>query len=178
MDVVKTNIEAIGGEVKIRSKVGQGSSFRLMLPLTLAIIDGMMIESGGQVLIIPRSQVQEVNRIDKSKLSLMTGRSPYLQLRDQVVPLFTLDNDLGAITKSESNIALIISQGRQIFAVGVKDVIRQLQVVVKPPTKEVAGREGIMGTTILGDGRPALIIDLLNLYRKKIKEEKTKELAA
>ncbi len=178
MDVVKTNIEAIGGEVKIRSKVGQGSSFRLMLPLTLAIIDGMMIESGGQVLIIPRSQVQEVNRIDKSKLSFMTGRSPYLQLRDQVVPLFTLDNDLGAITKSESNIALIISQGRQIFAVGVKDVIRQLQVVVKPPTKEVAGREGIMGTTILGDGRPALIIDLLNLYRKKIKEEKTKELAA
>jgi two-component system chemotaxis sensor kinase CheA len=178
MDVVKTNIEAIGGEVKIRSKIGQGSSFRLMLPLTLAIIDGMMIESGGQVLIIPRSQVQEVNRIDKSKLSIMTGRSPYLQLRDQVVPLFTLDNDLGAITKSESNIALIISQGRQIFAVGVKDVIRQLQVVVKPPTKEVAGREGIMGTTILGDGRPALIIDLLNLYRKKIKEEKTKELAA
>jgi two-component system chemotaxis sensor kinase CheA len=62
--------------------------------------------------------------------------------------------------------------------VGVKDVIRQLQVVVKPPTKEVAGREGIMGTTILGDGRPALIIDLLNLYQKKIKEEKTKELAA
>jgi len=178
MDVVKTNIEAIGGEVKIRSKVGQGSCFRLMLPLTLAIIDGMLIESGGQVLIIPRSQVHEVNRIDKSKLSMITGRSPYIQLRDQVVPLFTLDTDLGAITKSESNIALIVSQGRQVFAVGVKDVIRQLQVVVKPPTKEVAGREGIMGTTILGDGRPALIIDLLNLYQKKIKEEKTKELAA
>ena len=178
MDVVKTNIEAIGGEVKIRSKIGQGSCFRLMLPLTLAIIDGMLIESGGQVLIIPRSQVHEVNRIDKSKLSMITGRSPYIQLRDQVVPLFTLDTDLGAITKSESNIALIVSQGRQVFAVGVKDVIRQLQVVVKPPTKEVAGREGIMGTTILGDGRPALIIDLLNLYQKKIKEEKTKELAA
>jgi two-component system chemotaxis sensor kinase CheA len=178
MDVVKTNIEAIGGEVKIRSKVGQGSCFRLMLPLTLAIIDGMLIESGGQVLIIPRSQVHEVNRIDKSKLSMITGRSPYIQLRDQVVPLFTLDTDLGAITKSESNIALIVSQGRQVFAVGVKDVIRQLQVVVKPPTKEVAGRDGIMGTTILGDGRPALIIDLLNLYQKKIKEEKTKELAA
>jgi two-component system chemotaxis sensor kinase CheA len=178
MDVVKTNIEAIGGEVKIRSKVGQGSCVRLMLPLTLAIIDGMLIESGGQVLIIPRSQVHEVNRIDKSKLSMITGRSPYIQLRDQVVPLFTLDTDLGAITKSESNIALIVSQGRQVFAVGVKDVIRQLQVVVKPPTKEVAGRDGIMGTTILGDGRPALIIDLLNLYQKKIKEEKTKELAA
>lgn len=170
MDVVKTNIEAIGGQVKIHSKVGIGSSFRLILPLTLAIIDGMLVQSGGQSLIIPKSQISEVNKIQEHSITKMTGRVPYIQIREEVIPLFSLEQDLGSIDKKTNNIAIIISNGNQIFAVGVEDVIKQLQVVVKPPTKEISGREGIMGTTILGDGKPALIIDLVNLYQNKIKE--------
>jgi two-component system chemotaxis sensor kinase CheA len=172
MDVVKTNIEALGGEVKVRSKVGQGSCFRLMLPLTLAIIEGMLIQSGGQSLVIPKGQVQEVIRLDQNMLTKMTGRRPYLTLRDEVIPFFKLEDDFGAVHKQEhSPIAIIVKHGDTIFGVGITDIMRQQQVVVKPPTKEITGKQGVMGTTILGDGKPALILDLLNLYVKQLKKE-------
>lgn len=172
MDVVKTNIEALGGEVKVRSKVGQGSCFRLMLPLTLAIIEGMLIQSGGQALVVPKGQVQEVIRLDQGMLTKMTGRRPYLTLREEVIPFFKLEDDFGAVQKHEhSPIAIIVKHGDMSFGVGITDIMRQQQVVVKPPTKEITGKQGVMGTTILGDGKPALILDLLNLYVKHLKKE-------
>lgn len=174
MDVVKTNIEALGGEVKVRSKVGSGSCFRLMLPLTLAIIDGMLIESGGQTMVIPKGQVHEVIKLDQENLTKISGRRPYITLRDQIIPLFLLEEDLGTVGKdykSEQNIAMLVKQNGCIFAVGITDIVKQQQVVVKPPTKEISGKLGVMGTTILGDGKPCLIVDLLNLYSKKMKKK-------
>lgn len=172
MDVVKTNIEALGGEVKVRSKVGQGSCFRLMLPLTLAIIEGMLIQSGGQAIVVPKGQVQEVIRLDQNMLTKMTGRRPYLTLREEVIPFFKLEDDFGAVQKHDhSPIAIIVKHGDMSFGVGITDIMRQQQVVVKPPTKEITGKQGVMGTTILGDGKPALILDLLNLYVKQLKKE-------
>ena len=94
MDVVKSNIEALGGEVKVRSKLGSGSCFRLMLPLTMAIIDGLLVESLGQTFIVPKTQVQEVYQIDKTTITQMTGRTPYLVIRDEIIPLFHLENDV------------------------------------------------------------------------------------
>jgi two-component system, chemotaxis family, sensor kinase CheA len=170
MDVVKTNIEDLGGEVKVRSIVGTGSCFRLMLPLTLAIIEGMLIETGGQTFVIPKNQVQEINKLEKSQVTKLTGRLPYLTLRNEVLPLFFLDDDLGGKSIKPSEIAIIVQSGETAFAVGISDIIRQQQVVVKPSTKEMLGRSGIMGTTILGDGRPALIIDLMDLYAKRVKK--------
>ncbi len=179
MDVVKTNIEALGGEVKVRSKVGQGSCFRLMLPLTLAIIEGMLIQSGGQSLVVPKGQVQEVIRVDQSMLTKMTGRRPYLTLREEVIPFFKLEDDFGAVQKHDhSPIAIIVKHGDMTFGVGISDIMRQQQVVVKPPTKEITGKQGVMGTTILGDGKPALILDLLNLYAKHLKKESLAAAAA
>jgi two-component system chemotaxis sensor kinase CheA len=172
MDVVKTNIMELGGEIKVRSKVGQGSCFRLMLPLTLAIIDGMLIESGGQKLVIPKAQVQEVIKIEEGAITTVTGRKPYLNLRKEVIPLFNLEEDWGAITKTiKSGIALVVRHNDHTFAVAINDIIRQQQVVVKPPTKEILNKQGVMGTTILGDGKPSLIIDLLNLYSRSLRKE-------
>ena len=174
MDVVKTNIEALGGEVKVRSKVGSGSCFRLMLPLTLAIIDGMLIESGGQTMVVPKGQVHEVIKLDQENLTKISGRRPYITLRDQIIPLFLLEEDLGTVgkdQKSVQNIAMLVKQNGCIFAVGITDIVKQQQVVVKPPTKEISGKLGVMGTTILGDGKPCLIVDLLNLYGKKMKKK-------
>lgn len=171
MDVVKTNIEALGGEVKIRSIPGKGSCFRLMLPLTLAIIEGMLVESSGQRFIIPKVQVQEIIRLDKKNITMHTGRNPYYSLRGDVIPVFYLDADMGTGKNKDCEISLVVKQGNLAFAVGINDIIRQQQVVVKPPTKELLGKIGIMGTTILGDGKPAIIVDLLDLYMKRLKRE-------
>jgi two-component system chemotaxis sensor kinase CheA len=170
MDVVKTNIEALGGEVKVRSRVGAGSCFRIMLPLTLAIIDGMLIDCGEQSLVVPKSQVQEVIRIEEKQVTKMTGRRPYLTIRDEIIPLYMLEEDL-LNKKNDARVAVIVRQGDSVFAVGMTDIKRQQQIVVKPPTKEIAEKTGIMGTTILGDGRPALILDLINMYAKQSRKE-------
>jgi two-component system chemotaxis sensor kinase CheA len=172
MDVVKTNIELLGGEVKVRSKVGSGSCFRLMLPLTLAIIDGMLIKAGGQQLVIPKGQVLEVIKLEPSQVTKMTGRRPYLTLRDEIIPVFNLEEDWGTVNKDEKvEIAMIVRHNDHLFAVGITDIIRQQQVVVKPPTKEILGKQGVMGTTILGDGKPSLIIDLINLYSRRLRQD-------
>lgn len=176
MDVVKTNIEALGGEIKLKSRKGAGSSIRLQLPLTLAIIEGMLVKVGDQNIILQRNQIHEINRLEKDSIHFAAGRVPYYKVRDEILPMFYLGQDLGLGNKQES-IALIIRSGQKAFAVGIDDVIGQQQVVVKPPTKEILGKSGIMGTTILGDGRPALIIDLLDMYRKTDKRSPSKKTA-
>jgi len=177
MDVVKTNIEALGGEIRLQSKKGVGSCVRLVLPLTLAIIDGMLISSGGQRLVIPRGQVHEITRINVKDVHMAGGKTPFFRLRDEVLPLFSLSQDMGQRDQKEM-IAIVVRTNSHVFAVALEDVLRQQQVVVKPPTPETAGRPGVMGTTILGDGRPALIIDLLDMYGKRGRKEKTTRLAA
>jgi two-component system chemotaxis sensor kinase CheA len=166
MDVVKTNIEALGGEIKLASKLGVGSSIRLMLPLTLAIIEGMLVSSCEQRLIIPRNQIHEINRLDASLVQLVGGKVPLYRLRDEVLPLFYLADELGK-SKQNETIVLIVRSSSSTFAVAIEDVVRQQQVVVKPSTVETQGRVGIMGTTILGDGMPSLILDLIELYSKR-----------
>jgi len=136
MDVVKTNIESLGGEVKVRSKYGAGSCFRLMLPLTLAIIDGMLIRAGGQQLVVPKGQVHEVIKLEPEVITQMTGRCPYLNLRNTIVPIFYLESDWGSVAKEDvPSIALIVKHNDQVFAVGITDIMRQQQVVVKTTYK-------------------------------------------
>lgn len=171
MDVVKTNVESLGGEVKVRSKVGSGSCFRIMLPLTLAIIDGMLIDCGHHTFVLPKSQIQEVIRVEEKLISRSTGRRPYLTIRDEIIPLFVLEEDLLNQKSNNSKVAVIVRHGDNVFAVALNDIKRQQQIVVKPPTRELAGKSGIMGTTILGDGRPALIVDLIDLYGKLSRKE-------
>lgn len=170
MDVVKTNIENLGGEVKVRSKVGAGSCFRLVLPLTLAIIEGMQVQASDHCFIVPKSQVQEVIRIEAKNITELTGQTPFLSLREEVVPLYTLARDLGMKAGSAS-IALIIRNGETVFAVAISDVIKLQQVVVKPVSKELSHFVGVMGATILGSGKPSLILDLASFYMSKVKKD-------
>ena len=177
MDVVKTNIESLGGEIRIQSKLGVGSCFRLMVPLTLAIIDGMILKCGEQLLIIPRNQIHEINRYDVETISYAGEKTPFYTLRNEVLPVFDLGNEVGSNSK-EKNILLVVRVSGSPFAIVVEDVIRQQQVVVKPPTAELHGRLGMMGTTILGDGKPAIIFDLVALYGKKSKKQSQYQVAA
>lgn len=175
MDVVKTNIEELGGEVKVRSKLGSGSCFRLILPLTLAIIDGMLIESSSQTYVVPKNQVLEVVRIEQDQVLRTTGRIPSLVLRESIIPLFSLDQTFGFGQAEDPKIAVIIKHGDCAFAVSISDVLKLQQVVIKPPTRELHAKQGVMGTTILGDGKPSLILDMVNLFGKLARKENITE---
>jgi len=135
-----------------------------------------LIRAGGQQLVVPKGQVHEVIKLEPEVITQMTGRRPYLNLRNTIVPIFYLESDWGSVTKEDSaSIALIIKHNDQVFAVGITDILRQQQVVVKPPTKEILNKQGVMGTTILGDGKPSLIIDLINLYSRMLRQEMNNE---
>lgn len=171
MDVVKTNIEGLGGFVKVRSDVGIGSSFRFILPLTLATIEGIVVESANHKYIVPKNQIYEVHKLTDANVSKITGRSPYLKIRDEILPIFYLDSELWNVTNSNSNIVIIVKTGQISFAVAIDDVLRQQQVVVKAPTEEMSRIKGIMGTTILGDGKASMIVDLIHLFSSKVRKE-------
>ncbi len=174
MDVVKTNIAQLGGEVRVMSKVGQGSSIKIILPLTLAIIDGMLIKSAGQTFVVPLGQVFEIVRADRKMIESFTGGGELLRLRGDVIPLFDLGAKLGKITKkSDTNIIIVVRGLKHPFGVCIEDVVRQQQIVVKKLGLDIQGQKGLMGSAIMGDGRPSLILDLFELYKDDLKESRS-----
>lgn len=167
MDVVKTNIQELGGEVQIESKFGVGSTFRIILPLTLAIVDAMILSYSNQKFVVPMNQVFETIRPDRNNVR-HSALGDILILRDENLPLFRL-GDYFAIkntTPIESMIAIVIRTGGNPFAIMVDDILGQSQVVVKQLGPELQGMPGISGSTILGDGRPALILEPPDLLKR------------
>lgn len=169
LDVVKTNVERLGGTVQLESELGHGSCFRVMLPLTLAIVDGMVVQVGEERYVIPIANVYETVQPRKEDVHFVTGRGEMLTLRDQVLPLLRLSGllKMGA-TKREAHqaIAIIVNTRHEPFAVLVDDIIRQQQIVIKKLGPEIRVQKGLTGSAILGDGKPALILDLNDLVDK------------
>ncbi|MFW7380116.1 MAG: chemotaxis protein CheA [Oligoflexus sp.] len=177
MDVVKTNIEALGGEIKIESQIGQGTTFRIFLPLTMAIIDGMIVRTGNERYIIPLVHVHETLRANSSNIKSTTGLGKVLMLRGENLPVYGLNEllplkshqDHDNVNAEDEEIAIVVRSGSRSFALKVDDVIGQGQVVVKQLGQEVRFIKGISGSTILGDGKPALILEPLDLIKDKNK---------
>lgn len=161
MDVVKTNIEQIGGEVQIESEVGFGTTFRIVLPLSLAILECTVVRSGQDRYVIPSYHITESLKADKSILR-QTLLGEILMLRGENLPLLRLKDILRSKPGPESGdpIALIVRSGAAPFAMVVDDIIGQYQIVTKPLSPELRNLKGIAGSTILGDGRPALILEI------------------
>ncbi len=178
LDVVKTNVERLGGQVQLESEVGNGSVFRIMLPLTLAIIDGMVVQVGDERYVIPIANVHETVQPRREDVSFVTGKGEVLNLRDQTLPLFRLGSllKLPSATKNQkeawSSIAIIANSRRQPFAVLVDDILRQQQIVIKKLGAEIRVTKGLAGSAILGDGKPALIIDLNDLLEMALSQTK------
>lgn len=168
MDVVKTNIENLGGKVSLQSKVGIGSSFRIELPLTLAIVDGLIIESGDHKFALPLSQVQEIVQISKDNFASATGGGLYYKLRGNIIPVFSLAEKLD-LKKDRPDLkeatAIITENKDGKFAVLIENVLYKQQVVIKELGADIKGFNGITGATILGNGKPSFIIDLKELYK-------------
>ena len=174
MDVVKTNIEKIGGTVDVYSKIGSGTTVKMKIPLTLAIIPALIITSGGDRYAIPQISLLELVRLDGEDalkgIELIQG-APVYRLRGRLLPLVYLNRELKveveneveqASAKALVNIVILQADERQ-FGLVVDEINDTEEIVVKPLGKQLKGIKTFAGSTIMGDGRVALILDVLGV---------------
>lgn len=167
MDVVKTNVENMGGQVDISTVLGKGSVFRLQIPLSLAVIEGFVVTTGGNRYVVPLNQVQESVNLSTQKIhSSKLGIGSCFELRGTVVPLFPLEGLLGGNPPQEiSGTALIIQVEDRPMAIVVNDILRAQQIVIKPFSNGIVPKKGWIGTCVLGDGLPTLILGPIELLK-------------
>jgi two-component system chemotaxis sensor kinase CheA len=166
MDVVKTNITALQGTIQIETELGRGTTFRITLPLTLAVIDGMIVRSGGGRYVVPLSHVHETIKPAEHDVHYVTGMGDVFSLRGENLPLYHLDNLLNQKPRNvavERSTTIVVRGQRQALAVMVDDIVGQAQLVIKKLGSEHRNPRGFSGSAILGDGRPALILELEEL---------------
>lgn len=173
MDVVKRNIQEMGGHVEIASKQGKGTTIRILLPLTLAILDGMSVRVADEVFILPLNAVMESLQPRAEDLKPMAGGECVLEVRGEYLPLVELWNVFDvqdAKTEATQGIVVILQSAGKRYALLVDQLIGQHQVVVKNLESNYRKVPGISAATILGDGSVALIVDvsaLQSLNREK-----------
>jgi len=167
MDVVKTNIERIGGSVECESEPGKGTTLKIKIPLTLAIIPALIVKCGGDRYAIPQVSVTELVRLDESKSVEHVHGAPVYRLRGDLLPLVYLSTQLevdgGSHTASD---VIVIQTGVERFGLVVDEVCDTEEIVVKPLGKQLKGTACFAGATIMGDGAVALILDVFGLAQR------------
>lgn len=166
MDVVRRNIQEMGGHVEIRSEQDKGSTIRIILPLTLAILDGMSVKVGEEIYVLPLSTVMESLRPAENALYRMAGNERMLQVRGEYLPLIELHQvfDIKSdVVEPQQGVAVIVQSAGNRYALLVDQLIGQHQVVVKNLELNYRKVPGISAATILGDGSVALILDVAAL---------------
>ncbi|AMO83553.1 chemotaxis protein CheA [Obesumbacterium proteus] len=166
MDVVRRNIQEMGGHVEIRSEQDKGSTIRIILPLTLAILDGMSVKVGEEIYVLPLSTVMESLRPAENALYRMGGNERMLQVRGEYLPLIELHQvfDIKSdVVEPQQGVAVIVQSAGNRYALLVDQLIGQHQVVVKNLELNYRKVPGISAATILGDGSVALILDVAAL---------------
>ncbi|HBN07099.1 MAG TPA: hypothetical protein DD435_00120 [Cyanobacteria bacterium UBA8530] len=159
MDIVRNRLNALGGSIEVRTEANGGTSFHLILPLTLAIIRAMLVEIGGEVIVIPTALLEEVVEWEEVTLSKKDGKE-FFHLRESAFRLFRLGEELGFPPLPDTEPVLLVTRFRK-KTVGflVDRMIGQREIVVKPLSRLLSAFPLINGATVLGDGRVALILD-------------------
>lgn len=166
MDVVRRNIQALGGEVQLESRAGNGTRVLIRLPLTLAILDGMTVAVAGETVILPLAYVLEALQPQPEDVRSMAGEGRVLRVRGEYLPILSLSEyyGFGRRTTDDSLVVVVEGDGQKI-ALEVDELVGQQQVVVKNIENNYRRISGVSGATILGDGRVALIVDIGGLVR-------------
>ncbi len=161
LDVVKSKIEALSGEVEVKSKLGVGSTWTIRLPLTLAIIQALMVIVGDEKYAISLSSIQTIEDIPAADIKLVEAKE-VIQLRGSVIPIIRLNEVLEVESKKSPDadlMVVIVKKGDKVAGLVVDELIGQQEIVIKSLGKYVNKAKFISGATILGDGEVALIID-------------------
>ncbi|MCX7679718.1 MAG: chemotaxis protein CheA [Spirochaetes bacterium] len=166
MDVVRTNIEALRGTVEIYSIPGKGTTFRIKLPLTLAIIEGMIVRVGKNVYIIPLLSIVESLQPKKETLKTVEGKGEVILVRDEYVPLVRLYehfNIAADCVNPWESLVVVVESGKTKIGIMVDDLVGQQQIVIKSLDHFITKSRALSGAAIMGDGTVALIIDVHGL---------------
>ncbi len=168
MDVVKKNIEGIGGRVEIASRHGQGSTITIRLPLTLAILDGLSVAVGEEIYIVPLSFISESLQPAQDAVREISGQGKVVHVRGEYLPVIALHQVFNIVPRmrepSEGILVLLEAEGKKI-ALFVDNLVSQHQVVIKSLETNYRKVAGVSGATIMGDGRVAMIIDVAALVK-------------
>ncbi len=171
MDVVKTNVAKLRGIINIESETGKGTKIIIKLPLTLAIISGMIVKALGDFLVIPLGSVIEVLRVNKEQINSIKGKE-VIKLRDSVLPLVTLDYLLAGKSngrkKEEQEWQYVVEVGiaEKRYGIKVDELIGQQEVVIKSLGSYLGKIDGVAGSTIMGDGTVVMILDIIELFNR------------
>lgn len=168
MDVVKTNVTKLRGLINIESKVGAGTKIIIKLPLTLAIIPGMIVKINEQSMVIPLNSIIEVVKVHLDNISTISGRE-VIRMRDSVIPLLGIDELLSGISYKEDKVwqyVVVVGIAEKRFGIKVDHLIGQKEIVIKSLGTYLGTIEGIAGSTILGDGTVIMILDIGELIHK------------
>ncbi|EDY83274.1 ATPase, histidine kinase-, DNA gyrase B-, and HSP90-like domain protein [Verrucomicrobiia bacterium DG1235] len=166
MDVVRKNIEKLRGKIEIESELGKGSTFRILLPLTMAIVDGLVVRVGEDRFILPTTSVKVALRPDENVLAKVQGNQEILNIRGQVIPLFRLHQHFaipGAISEPKDATVVVVETAGKPCGLLVDDMVSKQEVVIKSLGGMMQGIPGVSGGAILGDGTIALILDPASL---------------
>jgi two-component system chemotaxis sensor kinase CheA len=176
MDVVKTNIQKLGGVIKLDSHLGEGTTITIMLPLTLAILDGLDIRVGNQKYILPLSSIVESLQPTSEMIKKIgDGTQDLLMLREEFIPVVKLHKLFGlqkSFEKLEDGMLIVVKSGNTKIALSIDEFLNQHQVVVKPLDKNFRSVQGIGAATVRGDGSIGLILDVIGIINAQIKIEK------
>jgi two-component system chemotaxis sensor kinase CheA len=186
MDVVKKNIEELGGAIEVNSTLGEGCKFKIRLPLTLAILDGQMIRIEDQIYIIPLQSIVESIQIQNQNLYRVAGATEVYHYRGSYIPVIRLGKVLGladddwveekedvVVESLHNGLLVIIDVNGENVGLCVDDIVGQQQVVIKSLEKNYRHVRGLAGATVLGDGSVAMIIDVYDISRNHLGQEKT-----
>lgn len=169
MDVVKRNVAALNGSITVSSEEGRGTAVRILLPLTLAIMDGLIVRVSDHRFVLPLTSIVESIAVEEDQILNVAGKGEAVRLRDEVIPLlrlqqvFNLEKSLRQIDDELPPLAVVVECDTMKAALLIDEILGQQQLVVKSLEKHFRRIEGALGATILGDGSAGLILDVSTL---------------